>query len=171
MKIRIRNVLFNFLAIVTVAAVAFIGVNLIAGAKGYAVTSNSMAETLMRGDVVFVRQVSFEELMPGDVVTVRSSGDKFHFTHRIVEIDKESRTITTRGDANNADDPMPTQAERIVGKMWYKIPLVGYLSIFFLNFSKTAGLIALAIVAVSLVVMNSVIIKLKSKKKRGDSDE
>lgn len=171
MKIRIRNVLFNFLAIVTVAAVAFIGVNLIAGAKGYAVTSNSMAETLRRGDVVFVRQVSFEELMPGDVVTVRSSGDKFHFTHRIVEIDKESRTITTRGDANNADDPMPTQAERIVGKMWYKIPLVGYLSIFFLNFSKTAGLIALAIVAVSLVVMNSVIIKLKSKKKRGDSDE
>lgn len=171
MKIRIRNVLFNFLAIVTVAAVAFIGVNLIAGAKGYAVTSNSMAETLRRGDVVIVRQVSFEELMPGDVVTVRSSGDKFHFTHRIVEIDKESRTITTRGDANNADDPMPTQAERIVGKMWYKIPLVGYLSIFFLNFSKTAGLIALAIVAVSLVVMNSVIIKLKSKKKRGDSDE
>ena len=171
MKIRIRNVLFNFLAIVTVAAVAFIGVNLIAGAKGYAVTSNSMAETLRRGDVVFVRQVSFEELMPGDVVTVRSSGDNFHFTHRIVEIDKESRTITTRGDANNADDPMPTQAERIVGKMWYKIPLVGYLSIFFLNFSKTAGLIALAIVAVSLVVMNSVIIKLKSKKKRGDSDE
>lgn len=153
------------------AAVAFIGVNLIAGAKGYAVTSNSMAETLRRGDVVIVRQVSFEELMPGDVVTVRSSGDKFHFTHRIVEIDKESRTITTRGDANNADDPMPTQAERIVGKMWYKIPLVGYLSIFFLNFSKTAGLIALAIVAVSLVVMNSVIIKLKSKKKRGDSDE
>lgn len=171
MKIRIRNVLFNFFAIVTVAAVAFIGVNLIAGAKGYAVTSNSMAQTLRRGDVVFVRQVSFEELAPGDVVTVRSTGDKFHFTHRIVEIDKESRTITTRGDANNADDPMPTQAERIVGKMWYKVPLLGYLSIFFLNFSKTAGLIALVFVAVSLVVINSVIIKLKSKKKRGDSDE
>ncbi len=171
MKIRIRNVLFNFLAIVTVIAVAFIGVNLIAGAKGFAVTSNSMAETLKRGDVVFVRQVSFDELEPGDVVTVRSTGDKFHFTHRVVGIDKEKRTITTRGDANNSDDPMPTEAERIVGKLWYKVPLLGYLSIFFLNFSKTAGLIALAIVAVSLVVINTVIIKLKSKKKRGDSDE
>ncbi len=171
MKIRIRNVLFNFLAIVTVIAVAFIGVNLIAGAKGYAVTSNSMAGTLERGDVVFVRQISFDELEPGDVVTVRSTGDKFHFTHRVVEIDKEKRTITTRGDANNSDDPMPTQAERIVGKMWYKVPLLGYLSIFFLNFSKAAGLIALAIVAVSLVVINTVIIKVKSKKKRGDSDE
>lgn len=171
MKIRIRNVLFNFLAIVTVISVLFIGVNLIAGAKGYAVTSNSMAETLNRGDVVFVRKASFDELQPGDVITVSSTGGKFHFTHRIVEIDKEKRTVTTRGDANNADDPMPTEEERIVGKMWYKLPLLGYLSIFFLNFSRAAGLIALATVAVVLVLTNAVIIKLKSKKKRGDSDE
>lgn len=171
MKIRIRNVLFNFLAIITVVSVLFIGVNLIAGAKGYAVTSNSMAETLNRGDVVFVRKISFDELQPGDVVTVRSTGGKFHFTHRVVEIDKEKRTVKTRGDANNADDPMPTEEERIVGKMWYKLPILGYLSIFFLNFSRTAGLIALATVAVVLVLANTIIIKIKSKKKRGDSDE
>ena len=171
MKIRIRNVLFNFLAIITVVSVLFIGVNLIAGAKGYAVTSNSMAETLNRGDVVFVRKISFDELQPGDVVTVRSTGGKFHFTHRVVEIDKEKRTVTTRGDANNADDPMPTEEERIVGKMWYRLPILGYLSIFFLNFSRTAGLIALATVAVVLVLVNTIIIKIKSKKKRGDSDE
>ena len=171
MKIRIRNVLFNFLAIVTVVAVLFIGINLVSGAKGYAVTSNSMADTLERGDIVFVRNISFDELKPGDVVTVKSTGGKYHFTHRVVEIDKEKRTITTRGDANNSDDPMPSEEERIVGKMWYKVPLLGYLSIFFLNFSRTAGLIALASVAVALVAINTVAIKIKSKKKRGDSDE
>lgn len=171
MKIRIRNVLFNFLAIVTVVAVLFIGINLVSGAKGYAVTSNSMADTLERGDIVFVRNISFDELKPGDVVTVKSTGGKYHFTHRVVEIDKEKRTITTRGDANNSDDPMPSEEERIVGKMWYKVPLLGYLSIFFLNFSRTAGLIALASVAVALVAINIVAIKIKSKKKRGDSDE
>ena len=171
MKIRIRNVLFNFLAIVTVIAVAFIGFNLIAGAKGYAVTSNSMAETLTRGDIVFVREISFDELRPGDVVTVRSSGGKYHFTHRVVEIDAEKRTVTTRGDANDSDDPMPTEEERIVGKMWYKVPLLGYFSILFLNFSRVSGLIALASVAVLLVVINTVVINLKSKKKRGGSDE
>lgn len=171
MKIRIRNVLFNFLAIVTVVAVLFIGINLVSGAKGYAVTSNSMADTLERGDIVFVRKISFDELKPGDVVTVKSTGGKYHFTHRVVEIDKEKRTITTRGDANNSDDPMPSEEERIVGKMWYKVPLLGYLSIFFLNFSRTAGLIALASVAVALVAINTVAIKIKSKKKRGDSDE
>ena len=66
---------------------------------------------------------------------------------------------------------MPSEAERIVGKMWYKVPLLGYLSIFFLNFSRSTGLIILAVVAVALVAINSAVIKTKSKKKRGDSDE
>jgi signal peptidase I len=170
-KIRIRNVLFNFFAILTLAAVVFIGFNLFSGAKGYAVTSPSMEDTLVRGDIVFVKAVSFEELKVGDVVTVRSTDGKYFFTHRVVGIDGENRTVTTKGDANNSDDPMPSEAERIVGKMWYKVPLLGYLSIFFLNFSRSTGLIILAVVAVALVAINSAVIKTKSKKKRGDSDE
>lgn len=171
MKIRFRNVLFNFLAILTVIAVAFVGFNLISGAKGYAVTSNSMAQELVRGDIVFVKEVSFDELQIGDVVTVKSTNGKYHFTHRIVEIDLQNRTVTTRGDANNSDDPMPSEEERIVGKMWYSVPLLGYLSIFFLNFSRATGLIILATVAVALVAINSVLVRIKSQKKRGDSDE
>ncbi len=171
MKIRIRNVLFNFFAILTLIAVVFVGFNLVSGAKGYAVTSPSMAETLVRGDIVFVKDVSFDELKVGDVVTVRSTDGKYFFTHRVVEIDTENRMVTTRGDANNSDDPMPSEEERIVGRMWYKVPLLGYLSIFFLNFSRATGLIILAVVAVALVAINSALVKIKSKKKRGDSDE
>ena len=170
MKIRIRNVLFNFLAILTVISVIFVGFNLVSGAKGYAVTSNSMADTLKRGDVVFVKPVTFDELQVGDVVTVESADGKFHFTHRIVEINKAEGTVSTRGDANDSDDPMPTDGEKIVGKMWYKVPLLGYLSVLFLNFSRTTGLIILASVAVILVVANTVFSKIKTKK-RGDSDE
>ena len=171
MKIRIRNVLVNFLAIVTVIAVAFVGFNFISGAKGYAVTSNSMADTLKRGDVVFVKSVTFDELRVGDVVTVESANGNFHFTHRIVEIDKADKTVKTRGDANDSEDPMPTPADDITGKMWYKVPFLGYLSILFLNFSRVTGLIILAAVAVTLVVANTVVSKIKTKKKRGDSDE
>lgn len=154
----------------TVIAVVFIGFNLVSGAKGYAVTSNSMADTLKRGDVVFVKPVTFNELQVGDVVTVESADGKFHFTHRIVEINKAEGTVNTRGDANDSDDPMPADGEKIVGKMWYKVPFLGYLSIFFLNFSRTTGLIVLALVAVMLVVANTVFSKIKAKK-RGDSDE
>ncbi|MBP3441217.1 MAG: signal peptidase I [Clostridia bacterium] len=170
MKIRIRNVLFNFLAILTVIAVVFVGFNLISGAKGYAVTSNSMADTLKRGDVVFVKPVAFEEIQVGDVVTVEATGGKYHFTHRVVEVNEAEKTVITRGDANDSDDPMPTQGERIVGKMWYKVPLLGYFSILFLNFSRSTGLIILVSVAVVLVAANTVVLKIKSKK-RGDSDE
>ena len=48
-KIKIRNVLFNILAIVTVIAVAVIAVCVFTGTKGYAVTSDSMADKYVCG--------------------------------------------------------------------------------------------------------------------------
>ena len=169
MKIKLKNVLFNIFAIVTVLAVAFVGFNLISGAKGYAVTSPSMKDTLNVGDIVFVKDVSFEDLQVGDVVTVASSDGKSFFTHRVVGIDRDKKTITTRGDANGADDPMPTEADRIVGRMWYSVPLLGYPAV--LMKSGTAVLILGVVVAAALVGINSVLPKVLSKKKRGDSDE
>lgn len=166
---KIRNILFNILVIVTVLAVGFVGFNLISGAKGYAVTSPSMKDTLNVGDVVFVKDVGFEELAIGDIITVASSDGKRFFTHRIVEINTEDKTVNTRGDANGADDPMPTETERIVGRVWYSVPLLGFITIGFSYVSQSAGLLILAAVAVVLVVLNSILIK--SKKRRGESDE
>ncbi len=169
---KIRNILFNILAIVTVLAVAFVGFNLISGAKGYAVTSPSMKDTLDVGDIVFVKPVAFDELQVGDVITVTSSDGKSFFTHRVVEININDRTVTTRGDANGADDPMPTEADRIVGRMWYSVPLLGYLTMA-LNFSMSRDiwLIVGVLIAVVLILVNTVLPKILSKKKRGDSDE
>ncbi|MBQ3128308.1 MAG: signal peptidase I [Clostridia bacterium] len=169
---KIRNILFNILAIVTVIAVVFVGFNLISGAKGYAVSSPSMKDTLNVGDIVFVKPVAFEELQVGDVVTVASSDGKSFFTHRVVEINENDRTVTTRGDANGADDPMPTEADRIVGRMWYSVPLLGYLTMV-LNFSMSRDiwLIVDVLIAVVLILINTVLPKILKKKKRGDSDE
>lgn len=172
MKIKVKNVLFNILAIVTVLAVVFVGFNFISGARGYAVTSPSMEDTLSVGDIVFVKPVAFEELQVGDVVTVASSDSKDFFTHRVVEIDRDAGTVTTRGDANNADDPMPTEAERIVGRMWYSVPILGYPAVLLNNaFSGKTILIVGVVIAAALVGINTVLPKIISKKKRGDSDE
>ena len=159
------------LVIMTVISVAFVGFNVISGAKGYAVTSDSMKDTINMGDVVFVKPVSFDELEVGDIITVTSTGEKFNFTHRIVGIDRQARTVTTRGDANNSDDPMPTEAERIVGKVWYSVPLLGYIAIVFSGGLTSTTLIILALVAVSLIAVNTILTKKKPKRKRGDSDE
>lgn len=167
-KVKVRNVLFNILAIITVIAVLFVGLNLVCGSKGYAVTSNSMADTLNRGDIVFSKKVSFDELKAGDVITVKV-GDSGYFTHRIVDINSDKKTVTTKGDANNADDPMPTEAKNIAGKMWYSVPLLGYFSIIFAGASSTTVLIILVLVAAVFVAVNTVVTKIK--KTRGDSNE
>lgn len=169
-KPKVGNVLFNILAIITVISVGFVAFNLLSGAKGYAVTSDSMAETLHRGDLVFSKKAEFAELDVGDVVTVGSKELDEYFTHRIVAIDRDNQTVTTRGDNNPEDDPMPTPADRIVGKMWYSVPLLGYFSIAFGGVSQTKGLIILAIAAVALVALNMLLTHMK-KKNGGGSNE
>ena len=171
-KVKPVNVIFNILMIVAAFAVCFVGFNLISGANGYAVVSDSMKDTLNKGDVVFVRAVEFDSLEVGDVVTVKV-GDKGYFTHRIVEIDYENDTVLTRGDANPSVDPKETDGEMIVGKMWYKLPFIGYLSIWFSGKSAIKGVIILAVIASVLVAVNAVLAK-KNKKnlgKEGDGNE
>ncbi len=143
------------------------GFNLLSGAKGYAVTSDSMKDTLNRGDIVFVKKASFDEIEVGDVVTVSSSDGERFFTHRVVEKNLSERTLTTQGDANTSKDPMPAEESRLVGKMWYSVPLLGFAAIAFSGVSQMTGIIILALAAVALVIINTLL----TKKKRGDIDE
>lgn len=167
-KIRVKNVFFNIFAIVTVIAVGFVCFTFVTHTRGYAVTSNSMADRLNVGDAVFSRPVSFDELKPGDIVTVKV-GNSGYFTHRVVDIDIDNRTVTTKGDANDVNDPQPTEAKCIVGRMWFSVPYLGYLSILFTGASHTTVLIILVIIASALIAVNSLLNK--RNKMRGDSNE
>lgn len=104
------------------------------------VLSGSMEPSLSVGDLLIV--VPTDELSVGDVVVYTSSGAAI--VHRIIEIDTESGTAVTRGDANNAsDDPIPLTA--IKGKVVYAIPLLGYAVEAIKTPVATVVLIALAI--------------------------
>lgn len=104
------------------------------------VLSGSMEPSLSVGDLLIV--VPTDELGVGDVVVYTSSGAAI--VHRIIEIDTESGTAVTRGDANNAsDDPIPLTA--IKGKVVYAIPLLGYAVEAIKTPVATVALIALAI--------------------------
>lgn len=169
-NIRFGNVLFNILAIVTVALVSFTLFNIAMGAKGYAVTSNSMADTLKRGDLVLSRKVEFAEIEAGDIVTVGMANSDNFFTHRVVSVN-DDKTVTTKGDNNPENDPMDTPSDRIVGKLWYSVPLLGYFSIAFGKLTQTKLLIILASFAVLLMGINTVASAINKRKNGGVVNE
>lgn len=168
MKIKPINILFNMLAIVTVVAVAFVCFNIFSGARGYAVVTDSMSPTLNRGDVVFVKQTSFEDLNEGDIVTVKFPDDSGFFTHKIVSIDYFAGAIRTKGDANQSEDPQASMSEQIMGRMWYSVPYLGYLSIAVNEMNIIKLSVGLAVV---LILITGASMCASKMRKRGDKNE
>ncbi len=171
MKIKPLNVLFNILAIITAASVVFVLFNVVSGAKGYAVITDSMSPVFNRGDAVFVKQVDFDSVREGDIVTVEFQDKSGFFTHRIVSVDYDAGMFRTKGDANENEDPQPSMAEQIKGKVWYSVPLLGYISIFISSLNLIKISVILAVVLIALITLTTIIQKTKKSKSRGDSNE
>ncbi len=168
MKIKPINILFNMLAIITAVSVLFVCFNIFSGARGYAVVTDSMAPTLNRGDVVFVKKVDFNTLNKGDVVTVQFADGSGFFTHKIVSVDYIAGAIRTKGDANRSEDPQPSMSEQIVGKVWYSVPLLGYFSIAFNEMNMITVSVSLAAVLMGIIAVSTIISKTR---KRGGKNE
>ncbi len=94
------------------------------GAFGYSplvVATGSMSETINAGDMVIIHKQ--QEYAVQDIISFMPEGATIPTTHRIVKINEDG-TFTTRGDANNVDDP-PVKEEMILGKVVAVIPKVG----------------------------------------------
>jgi len=78
-----------------------------------AISSNSMWPILKQGDIIFIKNISPEDIKVGDVI-VWQQEEKGFVIHRVIKI--KENAIITRGDANTAEDP-PVAFENIVGKM------------------------------------------------------
>jgi signal peptidase len=48
-----------------------------------------------------------------------------------VSFGSNGREFVTQGDANNAADFKPISEKQVMGKVWYSVPKVGYLSVWF----------------------------------------
>ena len=77
-----------------------------------AISSNSMWPVLKQGDIIFIKNISPENIKVDDII-VWQQEEKGFIIHRVIKI-KES-AIITRGDANTAEDP-PVAFEKIVGR-------------------------------------------------------
>jgi signal peptidase I len=91
------------------------------------VVSNSMRPTFSAGDVVITEPVAVDSLQVGDVIAFIPPKGAEPEIHRIVSI--EDGVISTRGDANSADDPwqlVPTSANAY--RLFAVIPLLGWVT-------------------------------------------
>lgn len=107
------------------------------------VLSGSMEPTIMTDDLILVREA--QDYAIGDIVVFQSGG--MVVVHRIVAMDEEM--VTTRGDANNAEDT-PIARRYIKGKVVGQISGLGRFVRLLKSPAVTLTLIAAAVLAVEM---------------------
>lgn len=100
-----------------------------------AIGSSSMNPTISIGDaIIFEKNDKFENLNKNDIIVYRHNGK--YVTHRIDSVNKEEHVYQTKGDNNPKVDDYTVTPEDIVGVYRFKIPFLGYPTLWFHNLLK-----------------------------------
>lgn len=146
---KICNVLSAILLVILAAVALLLIVPKVMGMQEMAVLTGSMSPGIPVGSIVYVKETDASALQVGDVVTYKLT-DSTYVTHRIAAIDTADGTVTTKGDANDAEDASPVPYANILGRMVFHVPYLGYVSIY----AKTPiGIAALCGVAIVVLLL------------------
>ena len=102
------------------------------GYRYYTVITPSMEPNYNVGDLVFVKVGGVRSIEVGDVITFDPSSDgKAYLTHRVTQklSDYQNTGVTcfrTKGDANNTEDSFLVDEDRVIGRVTFRIPKLGY---------------------------------------------
>jgi signal peptidase len=161
----IGNILLVLVILVMVfffLAPHFLGVNF------FTVYGGSMVPAIPIGSIVAAKSVEASAIKVGDIITFRTGTEADNVvTHRVVEVSNGGGALSfrTAGDNNANPDGSAVLAENVVGKVWFHVPFLGYLSSFV---TTKLGFILLIIVPgifiISLEVRN-IIAELRSMRK------
>lgn len=98
----------------------------ILGYHMYHVLSGSMEPNVPVGSLIYVCGQQPEEIAEGEIIAFYGSlEDSGIITHRVVENHIVSGTFTTKGDANESEDPVPVSYDNLIGKVIYTVPYMG----------------------------------------------
>jgi signal peptidase len=130
-----RGVLDTLMMLVIVGALVLLLAPRLLGANLLVVLSQSMEPKIPMGSIVVSQPVAAaDEIEVGDVITFQAQGpdgDPALITHRVVEVLGGGMEIRfrTQGDAVEDPDMTLVSPSNLVGRVWFNIPLVGYLTI------------------------------------------
>lgn len=123
------------------------------GGRPYTVLSGSMEPAIAAGDLVVAQRVSPPDVRLGDVVTFEDPerGNRLT-THRVGGIWREGDKIefVTRGDANNATERWRVASDGDVGRVAYKIPWIGNVTVLALRPLGFALMVALPLLLLAI---------------------
>ena len=105
----------------------------------YVIVSGSMEPLIKVRDAVIIKRASEDNIKVGDVVTYRSADPAFYgilITHRVVNIEDVNgeKTFITKGDNNETIDRTPVKFGQIQGKVVMRVPKIGYLKYFLIEY-------------------------------------
>lgn len=119
--------------------------------RHYVVVTDSMEPTIMRGDLVFVRNATLEQLEVGDIVAFRVDldldGTDDVVIHYVAMVDREESMFRTRPEGTETLDPWEIPEENIVGVYSSRIPRIGR----FMLFAQSA--IGRTIIIIDVIVL------------------
>lgn len=135
------------------------------GCKNMAVLSGSMEPQIRVGALVIAGETEPDKLKTGDVITYLLAGDTL-VTHRIIEINADEEWVLTQGDANDIPDGAPVPYEKIVGKVLFSVPLLGYLTMYIRTPLGIAGICGVLMVMIVLNFLPDVLTKEQEKEEK-----
>ena len=114
---------FILLIIIVLLASGLLGHTLIA------IGSDSMYPSYERGDAVIYVKASIDDIKTGEIIAFKKNGKVI--THRIININKEKKSINTKGDNNKTPDSWEVKESELLGVVKYRIKYIGYPTIWF----------------------------------------
>ena len=170
----IFGTLWSFFTTFVISVIAICAVGLVVlhftGVEFFTVESASMTPKYPKDALVFVKDVPPESIKVGDVVTYVLNKNGVLVTHRVVSVDNNEETFTTKGDANDSEDPKPVLWGNVVGKVVFGVPKIG--AVFRLFSGKDAKIYLVAVIVVlGIISVAGDIAEKRRKKKEGDSEK
>lgn len=124
-----RRVVWAFVALVFLGLVAVGVAGWQQGYRAYVIHTGSMNPTLVPGDLIIDRPAATHHLQPGDIITFRHSAGPDLVTHRITSV--AATGIHTKGDGNRTADVWTIAPHMVRGVEQTRLPLMGYLAVYF----------------------------------------
>lgn len=108
---------------------ALVAIPNVIGGRSFTVMSGSMTPAILTGDVVIDERISPLDARIGDIVTFKDPRRRRLLTHRLRSVRRQGDLVemVTKGDANNTVERWAIPVRGELGRVRYRVPMVGRL--------------------------------------------